>query len=1240
MSSEGQPRAGNDRPRSQVVNDINRQLVELFGRGKYREAAAIGRRLEVLIDEHDGGLTPEMAKALNSLAAVQLQLGECETAAAIHHRVLAAQRANPETDETDIALSLNNLAEAERLRGHYTEAESHFRQAQEIWRQHPQRYWRELASSLKCLAVLQQTLGRLEESESLLVEAREMWRSALGEDACAENPRYASILSNLGKARFFSGHYLEARALLERALAVEQRAHGTDDHPAVAGRRQDMAIVEEQLGAYERSESLYQRALETLRRVLGEHHRDVAKILSNLAELRLTTGRINDAENLHCQALEIKRRALGEEHPSYATSLHNLAGVYLVAGSYEKALTYATKALEVKGRVLGDDHPEVVAGHDLVGEIHLAAGRYRVAEAAFRQALARRRKALGPDHPETAKSLHPLANLYRIIGSQAEARRLCEKALELQRRALGENHPEIALSLHNLANVVTRQGKLDEAAGAYRKALDIWRSTLGEEHSHTLAARHNLGDILKLRGDYGEARTLLIEALRLERKVLGRDHPTPHRTLLSLADGCADTGDHRRAERLYRRVLRNWRQTLGDDHPDVAQVLANLAVTCAATDRVDEALVLLDEVNEIDDRMLGEVFSIVSDSQRLRYLEILRGHLDKYLSVVLHRSSAEPDAVAAAFNLILKRKALASEALMAQREAMLKDRYQALAPQLEAWASLSMEIALRAWAGPGAEGPEEHRRSLERLRERSEEIEAALARQIPEVSLERRLRGADLASVAAALPSEAVLVELVCFEPRSFGAVAAASDSLRQPSRYLAFVLAAGAPQRPHMVDLGPAAEIDHDISRLRDAIVAGGLSAREVRRRGSTNAKLHEVGERLRRRLFDPLPHLDDRAWLLLAPDGELSRLPYEVLPTEGGQYVVDRYRISYVASGRDVLRFHEASPEAMAPPLVLADPDFDLGADGTGKSEKSDPPSGNRPVPVETRRLEFPPLPGTHIEGRWVGQRLGVDPWLGPEALEAPLKQQRSPRILHIATHGFFLADQVSPTSARSSTRLVRTPPRQLPQDDLALQNPLLRAGLALAGANGRSKGFDPPPLAEDGLLTAADVAGLDLVGTDLVVLSACETGLGEVRRGEGVYGLRRAFTVAGAKTLIMSLWKVPDLATALLMDRFYAALASGRPRHEALRRAQADLREMTVGQIRARLGGAGEAGEATGSVLGEPGVRRELARLLRRPSHHRPFREPCFWGAFICQGDPGRTPPALEAKRHRALEHQRST
>jgi CHAT domain-containing protein len=392
------------------------------------------------------------------------------------------------------------------------------------------------------------------------------------------------------------------------------------------------------------------------------------------------------------------------------------------------------------------------------------------------------------------------------------------------------------------------------------------------------------------------------------------------------------------------------------------------------------------------------------------------------------------------------------------------------------------------------------------------------------------------------------------------------------------------------MIDLGAAEPIDRLIADFRAGIIAESeqTGRRDIARQKECTAPAPaDTGIALREAVFDRLvPALGGRSRLLIAPDGELTRLPFEVLPIAEGQHMVDRYQISYLSCGRDVLRLGAGATGPSGPPLIVADPDFDLQVQERPALHLDSLPFTRRRESRDLRRdcdiHHFDRLVETRAEGQRLGTLVGVEPWLDRTALEGRLKSAcHSPRILHLATHGFFLPDQEHDFNRESRGFSYNLDEFTRSNDGLGrlsgpmMENPMLRSGLALAGANTWLKRGTAPEEAEDGLLTAEDVTGLDLLATELVVLSACETGLGQVGLGEGVFGLRRAFVLAGAKTLVMSLWKVPDEPTRELMEEFYRRLLAGHARAEALHQAQLALRDK--------------------------------------------YPAPYYWGAFICQGDP---------------------
>jgi CHAT domain-containing protein len=589
------------------------------------------------------------------------------------------------------------------------------------------------------------------------------------------------------------------------------------------------------------------------------------------------------------------------------------------------------------------------------------------------------------------------------------------------------------------------------------------------------------------------------------------------------------------------------------------------------------------------------VFGIASDRRRLGYLSMLSSSFDLTLSLA-YRAPDHPAAVLQAFDLVSQRKALVGETSRTQREAVLMGKYAMLRPQLEALAALRARIAQKTLAGPLREALAQHRATLGQWNKDRERLEAELARQIPELRVEHFVRAAGYTTLTRALPPGSAFVEFVQFGDVDFTSPLPGSSIQETPLRYLALVVQAEDDEGPRLVDLGPAAHIDQLIAAYRAAITGEPSyhDQRNLRLAGGAGAANSRTssGRRLRAALFDPLRlALGDCKRLFLAPDGDLARMPFGVLPSDTDALLIEEYEISYLSTGRDLLRFGRAIDQHASAPLVAADPDFEL----AGPAQHISSPAGTSGLGWRTHELAraseyFTPLPGTRREGMTIAELLGVEPLLGGAVLDQRIKASRSPCILHIATHGFFLPSQqwrmAQPHNMAqpggSGLEHMRRAGDAFERLADGLESPMLRSGLALAGANTWLSHDELPPEAEDGILTAEDVAGMDLSATQLVVLSACDTGLGEISNGEGVFGLRRAFVLAGAQTLIMSLWKVPDTQTQELMVDFYQRLLAGASCSEALCEAQLILK----------------------------------AR----------YPEPYYWGAFICQGDPGPLKPDI--------------
>src|SRR6266511_616720 len=933
----------------------------------------------------------------------------------------------------------------------------------------------------------------------------------------------------------------EALTFAERALEIRERLLGTE-HPDVAASIDNLASIYTGNAEYVKAEPLYRRALAIREKALGKDHPETAKSLNNLAEVYRIQGKYLEAEPLYKRALEIQEKALGKDHLEIAESLNNLGALYYSQGKYVETEPLFRRAFEIREKALGKDHPQVALSLNNLALLYRTQGKYVEGEPLFKRALDIYEKALGKDHPDTATSMNNLAFFYRDQGKYAEAEPLHKRALEVWEKALGKDHPNTAGSLNNLALLYYSQGKYVEAEPLYNRALDITEKTLGKAHPSTALRLNNLAFFYYSQGKYGEAEPLYNRALDIREKALGKDHPDTAQSLNNLGLLYRMQGRYGEAEPLYRRALEIREMALGKDHPDTAISLNSLAALYTATGDLVQAVKLQSLANAASERNLARNLVIGSERQKLAYLATLSEQTDRTISLHLNSAPDDPAAGALAATLILQRKGRALDATSQTLNA-LRSRFnaedQALLDRLTETRSQLVRLVL---GGPQKMTAEQYQARIKDLEDQADKDEADISRRSDEFRAQSL--PVTLEAVRAAIPSDSALIEFASYRP--FNAKATRGDEAYGQPRYVAYVLRHEG--EIEWKELGEAKAIDTAIAALRKAL------------RDPKRVDVKRLARAVDAKVFQPVrPLLGDVSRLLISPDGSLNLVPFAALVDEGRRYAVERYSISYLTSGRDLLRLQVAR-ESRGGPLVVAAPDFgrrsQVEAARLGKQEKD---ASEGEVKAESARsaiqeFYFPPLPYAEREGEALqGLLPGATLLTKGQATKAALGQVRSPKLLHIATHSFFLEDQqLSSAGERGAQALTDDPERALQRLEgrgVRIESPLLRSGLALAGANEHKED-------DNGILTALEVTGLNLWGTKLVALSACDTGVGEVKNGDGVHGLRRALVLAGAETQVMSLWAVSDKATRELMVAYYGRLKQGQGRGEALRRVQLEM------------------------------------------------------------------------------------
>ena len=1042
--------------------------------------------------------------------------GKTKEAARLYENALAKANVVLGKDHLATASLINDLAVLYQSMGQHTKAEPLYQRSLQIKEARLGRDHLDLSDALNNLAGLYQRMGQPAKAEPLYKRCLAIGVAKLGKD----HLDVASSLDNLAWQYWSMAQYAKAEPLFERSLEIREAKLGKD-HPLVATSLNGLARLYERMAQYSKAESLFGRSLKIREAKLGKDHLDVALSLKNLAFLYERMAQYSKAEPLYQRSLEIYEVRLGKDHLVVAESIHYLAWLYQSMGRYAKAEPLYERSLEIAEAKLGKFHLTVAAYLDDMAVFYARMGRYAKAELLTIRSRDIFEAKLGKDHLDMALSLNNMSALYVSMGQYAKAEPLYKRSLEIREAKLGKDHPLVATSLDNLAGLYERMEQYEKAEPLFERSLEITEAKLGKEHPYTASSLNNLAGLYKAMGQYTKAEPLFERGLKIFEAKLDKDHPDMASSLNNLAATYKATGQYAKAEPLFERGLKIFEAKLDKDHPKVAQVLNNLAVLQGSQHRSARAASLFHRARQGTRRHVTSVLSVLTASEQLSFLkEKDRPTLDQALSLGLSSNDdAQRNALSAAW--LANGKAQAAESLA--RSALL---VHGSGDPRTAGLVAELLTARRALAGlalttprPGSE--KEHARRHQQLADQENE----LARKL-------RLAGSaavasdwvELTQVRRSLPAKGVLLDIVRMKVHDYQAKPG-TDAGR-PARYVAWVTPKAGQVR--IVDLGEAKAVDDAVEKLRQALKE---APKLIEAKGEPQAEkaLRVPLQKLSDLVLKPLlPHVGESEEWLVSPDANLWLVPWQMLLLADGKYAIEKHRISYLNSGRDLAA---RVPSKVTPTraLVLADPDFDL--DGTpAKGE----PDGTRSLSSLMKLGSVRRLPGTAAEAKAITPALRAYTkqaprvLLGKDAVKSAFQEAKHPRVLVLSTHGFFLPDQQS----KKDDKQVR------------LENPLLRCGLLLAGCNREGS---------RGVLTGLEVLGADLRGCELVVLSACETGLGDVQSGEGVAGLRQAFQMAGAEAVVSTLWQVPDRQSAQLMSLFFANLSKGQNKAEALRQAQ---------------------------------------------------------------------------------------
>jgi len=1124
VAGQTQPQISAQQPAQLAeAEELIEQANKLYEQGKYSKATPLQEKALAIQEKVLGKEHPKIATTLNDLGEFYQAQGIYLNAEPMYLRSLAIREKVLGKEHPDVAESLYNMAEIYRLQGNSDASEPlYFRslaiREKVLGKEHPK-----VATTMegvlelyKELRMLIKLVPQVELDKKVLKEKIEQLKSfVLRSQAIREkmlDKGYPDVATNL--------YHLAKLYRMSRKLNLSE-------------------------GGYEKAETLLLSSLAIREKVLGKEHPDVANTLYTLAQLYEEHPWHNEekAKALYLRSLAIREKVLGKEHPDVATILYYLARLEAQAFNFEKAESMFLRSLLIRGKVLGKEHLDV--GITLLSMAHFlfldgdkSFSDYRemftisiAKEPLYLRLLPIIEDAVGKESYFLADILQQLGTIYREIVNYNEAERFYLRSLAIFEKVFGKENLDMAHVLKDLAILYKLQENYTKAESVLLRSLAIQEEESGENKEGNIAPTLNyLSLIYKLQGNYTKAEYILLRSLAIQEKESGEKEGIAMAiTLNYLGVVYQSQGNYTKAESVLSRSL-----AISEKHNNYGLTtrtsLNNLAILYWVQGKISKATDFFSRILAIEEKRLQLIYKSFSEEDKQIFAQTFNESTDIAVFLALKQSAKNPTISKLALTTVLRRKGRVLDAMtdIVQTLRLHLEDNPKIKKSFDKWLDVQQQLAELVYRGWGKQNIELNQNKIKQLQLEKENLEHQLSYMSGEFRKENQ--PIELASIQAKIPQDAALVEIIQYQP--FNLQAQYHKRFAKP-RYAAVVLRSEG--SPSWVDLGDAATIDKSVTSFRKVL------ASPVKPKSS----IEKIARTLDEQVMAPIrPLLGNAHHLLLSPDGQLNLIPFEALKDEKNQYLVQRYAFSYLTTGRDLLKL-EITAKKLSPPVVFADIDYEqqdtiLVAMNRGSQNQRS---------VDFVSLKYSSLAATKKESELIKKIFpNTNIISGKQATETAIKALPTPSILHLATHGFFLPNKKNDLPTNDLNKQLYK------AKALNLENPLLRSGLALAGFNNRQS--KQSKNTEDGVLTALEVAGLNLRGTPLVVLSACETGLGEVKTGDGVYGLRRALVIAGSQTQLLSLWQVDDGGTKDLMVKYYEKLKAGKGRHEALREVQLQL------------------------------------------------------------------------------------
>ena len=846
-----------------------------------------------------------------------------------------------------------------------------------------------------------------------------------------------------------------------------------------------------------------------------------ATCLNLLGKLYYFKKQSKKAEEYYLQSMPIWEKDPGRRSIKYASGCNAIAVLYNDNKEYEKAISYHRQAMEIRETLLTMESAAYAQSCNNMAAVYLSMGQYEKAEPLALQARELRGRL--PDVPrrDYAISCVNLANVYRDMGKYNEAEKLYIEAKDVRAEALGKQHANYLSSCDILADLYYFMKKYDQALALYLESKEIRERVSKTSYDYGQSCNNLASLYLKLKL-LDKAESLALEARSVWEKIPvdGNGHLAINYNNLGVIYFAR--GDYAQSEQYYQRARAIWEQTIGEGHPyyiDNSISLGRLYWAKNEPKRSDSIYTLALSAQY---RQLEKIFAFTSEKEKQLYLENINGAEDEFYSFYFGKMRKDNNGIPYLVSLMRRNLILGSS--MRQRSIIHAKGDTAGLREYDEWIGLRQRISALYSQAKDIDDAQ-----VAQLSRASDSLEKDLTRRSNAFG-ELNKSMPDWKEIRRHLKAGEAAIEFINFHYFN-------GKEYTDTTQYAALILRHDS-REPVMVNLCEQRALD-SILRLVDS--DAGINY--IYTRGLKVRKSAKVSIPLYNLVWRPMEaNLAGIRRIYFAPAGSLHRISFAGLPVDSSRVLSDRYRLIQLSTTASVAGLETETLAARDEIKVYGAINYDAVRSET--------------LPVNTRKA-FDYLHGTEKEvneivreGKQGKFRLTLTS--GAQALERSVKEldgASSPAVLHIATHGFFFPDPVKDGA---------TDPEEGGNAFRYAKDPLMRSGLLFAGGN---KNWFAPSMesGDDGVLTAYEVSNLYLPNTRLVVLSACETALGDIRGSEGVYGLQRAFKMAGVKNLVMSLWKVPDPETAKFMTQFYRNLFAGQTIEQSFYKAQESMKKL---------------------------------------------------------------------------------